>query len=325
MMNARKNAASVMILAFLVVLATGDARDARSTTFRGSHGKSRLPVHPIKLRGGSSQYPAPRTPPKTVPFGASQQQQQQQQQTPRQPPETQTGVSTKEMLDAFLTRDSRNTFIARVYLILSGQLLVTAGSCFLFGLYPPLANYRMQNAPILTSIPLIGILASTIAWFRICTSVKARREAPEKWWWLAIYTLGEAISVGFLSSFYTMRSVISAMGATLQQNPKYDLSQWGATLSSWAMVLFVYIMMGIVQEVGLLPKGFLPYSDMVFSAFASLLFSAFLAYHTKLIVGGKHTKYRMTEKDYVFGAMSLYTDIVNIFLNLLQLLGDMKE
>jgi FtsH-binding integral membrane protein len=102
----------------------------------------------------------------------------------------------------------------------------------------------MQNNPVLTSIPLIGILVSTIAWFRVCSSVKARREAPEKWWWLTIYTLGEAVSVGFLSSFYTMRSVVSAMGATaiaavtvsaytiLQQNPKYDLSQWGATLSS---------------------------------------------------------------------------------------------
>jgi FtsH-binding integral membrane protein len=65
-----------------------------------------------------------------------------------------------------------------------------------------------------------------------------------KWRLLSLFTIGEAISVGFLSSFYTFQSVVSAMGATalasltvsaytiLNQNAKYDLSQWGAGLSS---------------------------------------------------------------------------------------------
>lgn len=84
-------------------------------------------------------------------------------------------------------------------------------------------------------------------------------------------------------------------------------------------------MLGVVQQIGWLPQGFIPYSDMVYSGFAALLFTAFLAYHTKLIVGGKHTKYRMTSDDYVFGACALYTDVVNIFLNLLQLMGEQKD
>jgi len=37
-----------------------------------------------------------------------------------------TQQETKDLIDAFLTRDSRNSFIARVYAILTGQLLVTA-------------------------------------------------------------------------------------------------------------------------------------------------------------------------------------------------------
>ncbi|MGK3753581.1 MAG: FtsH-binding integral membrane protein [Bacillariaceae sp.] len=91
------------------------------------------------------------------------------------------------------------------------------------------------------------------------------------------------------------------------------------------MILLVYLMLGVGQEVGWLPKGFLPYSDMMYSVFATFLFSLFLAYHTKLIVGGKHSKYRMSEKDYVFGACALYVDIVNIFLMILQLLGEERK
>jgi FtsH-binding integral membrane protein len=40
---------------------------------------------------------------------------------------------------------------------------------------------------------------------------------------------------------------------------------------------------------------------------------------------GKHSKYQMNEKDYVFGAMSLYNDIISIFIYILKLLGEDKD
>ncbi|KAL3912347.1 MAG: hypothetical protein SGILL_006920, partial [Bacillariaceae sp.] len=252
--------------------------------------------------------------------------------------------AVKEMIDSFLTRDSRNSFIARVYAILSGQLLFTALVCILFGMYAPLTTAIRQIDPLtgnyqnpIVFLPLGGILLSTIAWFRMAAVPQARQKSPNKWWWLAIFTIGEALSLGSLSSLYKMQSVLLAMGATavatisvsmytvMQKNSKYDLSQWGATLSSWAMILLVFLVVGLAQELGWLPFQLVPYTDMAYSAFASLLFSVFLAHHTKLIVGGKHAKYRMNEKDYVFGAMTLYVDIVNIFLNILQLIGQDRD
>jgi FtsH-binding integral membrane protein len=225
-----------------------------------------------------------------------------------------------------------------------------------------------------------GILLSSIAWFQVALSREARQKSPNKWWWLSLFTLGEAVSVGLVSSVYRFHSVILAMGATaiasvtvsaytvLNRNSKYDLSQWGATLSSyvrlmcvwgggcrtcpscgpcshaifvmlsyhvgsiyileldrWSMILLVYLLFGIAQGLGWLPTNLIPYSHMAYSAFATLLFSFYLAYHTKLIVGGKHAKYRMNEKDYVFGAMALYMDIVNIFLSILRLIGEDKK
>ena len=40
---------------------------------------------------------------------------------------------------------------------------------------------------------------------------------------------------------------------------------------------------------------------------------------------GKSSKYQMNEKDYMLGAMSLYSDIVNIFLYILRLLGEIDD
>jgi protein lifeguard len=248
--------------------------------------------------------------------------------------------NVKEMIDAFLTRDSRNTFIARVYAILSCQLLFTALVCILFGTVPSLTNISRINVATgqyinpLVVIPLGGILLSTVAWFRMAANPEARQKSPNKWWWVAAFTIGEAVSLGCLSSLFKLQSVLLAMAATavatvsvsaytiLQKNSKYDLSQWGATLSSWAMALLVFLLVGLAQELHWLPFKLIPYTDMAYSVFASFLFTLFLAHHTKLIVGGKHSKYRMNEKDYVFGSMALYVDIINIFLNILQLIGE---
>ena len=68
----------------------------------------------------------------------------------------------------------------------------------------------------------------------------------------------------------------------------------------------------MLQTFKILPANFLPYNDIMYSIVGACLFSFYLAHHTKLIVSGKHAKYQMNEKDYVFGAMTLYNDIINM-------------
>lgn len=106
---------------------------------------------------------------------------------------------------------------------------------------------------------------------------------------------------------------------------------------SCALIFLVYGVIGLLQVAGIIPASFLPYNDAMYSfvgavlvsnpsIFALLLlpvilvlsfanhlfacclistlpiicnqFSFYLAYHTKLIVAGKHAKYQMSEKDY---------------------------
>lgn len=264
--------------------------------------------------------------------------------------------------------------IARVYSILSVQMVVTAASVVAFGMNPSLSGW-MRHTGLGNAVPILSLLLSTVCWYVMSIKPDARRKAPLKWQLLALFTLGEATSVGFISSFYKLRSVLSAMGATalaastvslytiLQKNPKYDLSQWGAGLSSCGLIFLAYGIIQILQAVGILPAGFLPYSDAIYGATGATLFSFYLAYHTKLIVAGKHTKYQMNEKDYVFGAskflcryffhsslvmpivhvydlfecnffsytlffaflVALYNDIINMFIYVLRLIGEDRD
>lgn len=255
----------------------------------------------------------------------------------RQEQEGQQKQDAKEVMDAFLTRDSRTSFISRVYAILATQLTVTSLVIFWFGTHPGVAQWMRRPGSFGTAVPWLSLLLSTICWFGMAASADLRRRSPVKWQLLALFTIGEALSVGFISSFYTFSSVLSAMMATAvgagavswytatQRNPKYDLSQWGATLSSCGLIFLTYGFLQLLQIVGILPAGFLPLNDMIYGLFGACLFSVYLAYHTKLIVGGKHTKYQMSEKDYVFGAMTLYNDIINMFIYVLRLLGEDRD
>ena len=204
--------------------------------------------------------------------------------------------------------------VARVYAILSVQLFITAISIGLFGLYPNIGSWMKNPNSGGILVPIVSLLISTITWLLICISPNLRRISPMKWYLLSFFTVGEAISVGYVSSFYQFRSVVSAMlvtalsttvvsyYTTTQKNSKYDLSQWGVMLSSTGLIFMLYGFVQILQFTNVLPSNFLPYNEMLYGIIGAVLFSCYLAYHTKLITGGKHTKYQMNEQDYVYGA-----------------------
>lgn len=52
---------------------------------------------------------------------------------------------SSETISAFLTRDNRNTFIARVYAILTGQLLMTCVSIYIFHMFPQVSQWMKFN------------------------------------------------------------------------------------------------------------------------------------------------------------------------------------
>ena len=51
----------------------------------------------------------------------------------------------------------------------------------------------------------------------------------------------------------------------------------------------------------------------------ALVFSFYIIYDTQLIVGGKNRQYSFDVDDYVLAVISLYLDIINLFIYILQL------
>jgi len=98
-------------------------------------------------------------------------------------------------------------------------------------------------------------------------------------------------------------------------------TKWDFTVMGGALFVAVIILMifGIVAI-------FIPGKTitLIYASCGALLFSLYLIYDTQLMMGGKH-KYSISPEEYIFAALNLYVDIVNIFLHILEIIGESRD
>jgi len=149
---------------------------------------------------------------------------------------------------------------------------------------------------------------------------------------LGIITCCMGVMTGFAAAMYSKESVMSAVAATclvfialtaFACLTGSDFTGMGpylyAALS--AMICFSFVMFIFSWITGT------PVSHdirTVYALFGVVLFSLYIVYDTQLIIGGEHKKYEYGVDDYVFAALSIYLDIINLFLFLLELMGDRR-
>ncbi len=85
--------------------------------------------------------------------------------------------------------------------------------------------------------------------------------------------------------------------------------------------LIVFILSGFIAGVFFATVDNFQTIQLVYATGGVLLFSCYLVYDTQLIIGGKHAKFQFSVDDYVFAALNLYLDIINLFIYILQLLN----
>jgi len=66
------------------------------------------------------------------------------------------------------------------------------------------------------------------------------------------------------------------------------------------------------------------YAIIGYAAAGALIFMVYIVYDTQLMMGGKH-KYAIDPEEYVFAALNLYLDIVNLFMYILSIVGIAKN
>lgn len=138
---------------------------------------------------------------------------------------------------------------------------------------------------------------------------------------LSAFTLFEALTIGPVVAFSEQRVVMQAFiittlvffGLTIFTfQSRYDFSSMGGYLFAGLMALFVTLILGL----------FIPYSrtvDMLIAGFGCLIFAAYIVYDTHLIL------HRLHPDEWVMACISLYLDLLNLFLMVLRLLSNVND
>ena len=178
-------------------------------------------------------------------------------------------------------------------------------------------SYRhwIQSNQWLVWVSLFGAIG-----FMLLTFWK-RKSYPTNLLFLAGFTAFEAYSVSVIVSFYQSKIVLQAVLLTagifvaltvFACQTKYDFTSWMPYLFGglWALILFGFM------------AAFFPANSTVelcYSGIAALIFSGYILVDTQLIMRHYHVE------EEIAAAISLYLDIINLFLAILRILNSQQN
>ena len=163
--------------------------------------------------------------------------------------------------------------------------------------------------------------------FGIICCESCSRQVPTNYLALFGFTLCESIMLSVVCLFVNSSAV--GLAAAMTALVTAGLTAYACTTKSdfTGMGAYLYAALLTLVVCGFVGSFFSAFYQTewiqnLYAGAGCLIFSMYIVYDTQLIVGGDHHKYQFSEDDYVFAAINIYLDIVNLFIYILQLLND---
>ena len=233
-------------------------------------------------------------------------------------------VNDFTLLTPISSSEVRTNFISKVYSILWFQLMVTSifiGCC---SKLEPVQKFMVSPVGTLLIYPSM-ILLLTMTCLLSCYH-DTLRKTPYSYIYLSVFTILESYLVGYTGIVYSLNILLLSGISTLSIfsglsiyaiQTKYDYTDKGGYLLAGLFGLIVLSLFVSFTNYNIL--------NIVYAVGGSVLFSFYIVYDTQLIVGGGHKKIMFHTDDYVLAAISLYLDVINLFLMILRLLNGERE
>ncbi|NWI00188.1 LFG3 protein, partial [Tichodroma muraria] len=232
-------------------------------------------------------------------------------------------------------RKVRHAFIRKVYAIISLQLLVTVGIISVFTFVHPVRSFVRNNAAIYYASYAVFLVTYLV----LACCQGPRRRFPWNIILLSIFVSGSGLARGpvtfIVCSMYQTKAVLIAMLITaivaivvtifcFQTKARREMHPALPSVGQvWAAGQTCPALPAACQHPGSpclcsLPAQ-VPWLHMLYAAIGAIAFTLFLAYDTQLVLGNR--KNTLSPEEYVYGALTIYTDIIYIFTFILQIVG----
>ena len=208
-------------------------------------------------------------------------------------------------------------FIRKVYSILAFQLVFTALMTVVVLTNDSFKMWLYTNPWVL----ILSSIITVVLIYAIGCYRSVARSVPLNYILLAIFTVCESLLVASISSRYDPSTVMIAasltaaavIGLTIYAfKTKTDFTILGGVLFAAVMILLVASIISIFVHNRWL--------QLAISIFGAIVFSIYIIFDTQLIIGNQQSA--LSIDDYIWAAMMLYIDIVQLFLHILQIIGN---
>ncbi|CDW79303.1 UNKNOWN [Stylonychia lemnae] len=219
-----------------------------------------------------------------------------------------------------MSDEDRIGFIRKVYGILSAQLSLTAFMC----LIPYLSD---SVRAIMVSQFWLVILSMVMAIVLVCTLFcvpSLARKVPTNYYLMFAFTICESYSIAFVcAAVNDAKTVLAAAAITAAIVVSLTIYALTTKKDFTVMGGMIFVFSACLLMFGVFTMFWGYYARVVYCCLGLILFGLYLIIDTQMICGGK--RYSVSKEDYIYGAIILYLDILNIFLFVLQLLSSKND
>ncbi|XP_039146033.1 protein LIFEGUARD 4-like [Dioscorea cayenensis subsp. rotundata] len=208
----------------------------------------------------------------------------------------------------------RWAFIRKIYSILAIQMLLTVAIAAVVVSVRPVAEFFVSSGAGLGLYIFLIILPFIV----LCPLYYYYQQHPVNYLLLGIFTVSISFAVGLTCAFtkgeiilesaiLTAVVVISLTLYTFWAASRgYDFNFLGPFLFAAVMILMVFALIQVFFPMGRI-------SLMIYGGLAALIFCGYIIYDTDNLIK------RYSYDEYIWAAVALYLDIINLFLSMLTL------
>ena len=225
-----------------------------------------------------------------------------------------------EDLENEIAKKIRGGFITKVYGILIFQIVLTSVIVYLGQISSSFQKLLLTSY----SLYFISIIITLICLLLPICSPNIYQQVPMNYITLIIFTLGYSWIVAATTCLYSSSSVFTIMFLTFvtvvsltiyAKKTEKDFTIMGGTLFvSFVLIIFSLFLLMFVN---------ISILSLFTISLTLILFSVYIMYDTQLIIGDKRRKF--SEDEYILATITLYLDIIVLFLEILSIFGKKNE
>ena len=210
----------------------------------------------------------------------------------------------------------RKGFIRKVYGILFGQLALSLMFISIGILFKESVMKFVIGHPVIMYITIIAVSITSLL---LGTVKTLARTVPINYVLLLIFTVSESYLLMYVAAYYKTDIVFAALAITVACTLGLTIYAWTTKKDFTPCYAWMWGFSFILIVSGLLFFCFGMKYKIFYCGCGVLIYSIYIISDTQLILGKFQVEYNT--EDYIFVAIKIYFDIINLFLYILRTFG----